>query len=124
MAIYRGILSHARMASFFLFIFNDGFKTLMSLSIQELEKLASLAKLKIEPAQTSFYLSSLSNIIDMISKMEKVNTDHIVLHDDPSKAQYLREDKVTEPNQVELTQLSSEVMAGLYLVPAVIENAN
>jgi aspartyl-tRNA(Asn)/glutamyl-tRNA(Gln) amidotransferase subunit C len=96
----------------------------MSLTADDITKLTQLAKINIEPEQIPVYLASLSNIMNMISEMEKVSTDSIVLNGDPLHAsQPLREDIVTELDQHALFQsLSENVMAGLYLVPQVIEN--
>jgi aspartyl-tRNA(Asn)/glutamyl-tRNA(Gln) amidotransferase subunit C len=96
----------------------------MSLTTQDISTLATLAKINIDAKEVPAYLDSLSNIMNMISEMQKVNTDGIGLTHDPSEpSQRLREDAVTEKDQHALFQtLSENVMAGLYLVPQVIDN--
>ena len=94
----------------------------MSLTADDITKLTQLAKINIEPEQIPVYLASLSNIMDMISEMQKVNTDAVVLNGGSKASQPLREDVVTETDQHKLFQsLSENVTAGLYLVPQVIE---
>lgn len=93
-----------------------------TLGISDIEKLARLAQLKIEATEIPIYLNSLSNIIDMISTMQTVDTDTIERFDNPLNiSQRLRPDTITEPNQRELFQsLTPHTTAGLYLVPKVL----
>lgn len=93
------------------------------LTTTDIEKLAQLAQLKIDAEQIPVYLSSLSNIMNMISEMEKIDTSAVAPLAHPLNAsQRLRNDEITEPDQRSVFQsLTPDVVAGLYLVPKVID---
>jgi aspartyl-tRNA(Asn)/glutamyl-tRNA(Gln) amidotransferase subunit C len=95
----------------------------MRLSLDEVQRIALLARLEIAEAEARAMQSQLSDIFTMIGEMQKVNTDGI---EPMSHARdltlRLREDSVTEPDRREAYQAAApQVEAGLYLVPKVIE---
>lgn len=95
----------------------------MPLERAEVEKIAHLARLAIDPAQIPFYASNLSKILALVADVDQAQTEDIPPMAHPAGlTQRMREDIVTENNQVALFQsIAPEVEAGLYLVPKVIE---
>ncbi len=95
----------------------------MSLSTQDVEKVARLARLAMTPAEIETARSQLSGIFGLIEEMQAVDTQGIApMSHAQDVAQRLREDKVTETNQREAFQaIAPQVEGGLYLVPQVIE---
>ena len=95
----------------------------MSLSTQDVEKVARLARLAMDAKEIETARSQLSGIFDLIAEMKAVNTDGVEpMSHSQDVTQRLREDKVTETNQREAFQaVAPQVEQGLYLVPKVIE---
>jgi aspartyl-tRNA(Asn)/glutamyl-tRNA(Gln) amidotransferase subunit C len=95
----------------------------MSLSTQDVEKVARLARLAMTPAEIETARSQLSGIFGLIEEMQAVDTKGIEpMSHAQDVAQRLRDDKVTETNQREAFQaIAPQVEGGLYLVPQVIE---
>jgi aspartyl-tRNA(Asn)/glutamyl-tRNA(Gln) amidotransferase subunit C len=95
----------------------------MSISAEEVLKIAKLARLQIKPEEVEQYAKDLSNIINLVEQMNAVDTKDILPMAHPLDAtQRLREDKVTEENQREKFQaIAPSAERGLYLVPKVIE---
>ncbi len=89
----------------------------------EIEKLSDLAQIQIDAAQVPVYMTSLTNIMNMISQLEQVDTSTVspMAHSFEA-SQRLREDVVTETDQRDLFQsIAPSTAAGLYLVPKVVE---
>lgn len=95
----------------------------MSLTSEEVNRIAWLARLAIDSDKTDAYAHDLSGILDFIEQMSAVDTAAVEPMAHPlDQAQRLRPDAVTEPDQRALfQQLAPVVEAGLYLVPKVIE---
>lgn len=95
----------------------------MSLDKSQVEKIAHLARLQIDPADVDQYATNLSNILDLVEQLSTADTGQISPLAHPVEAsQRLREDVVTETNQREKFQaIAPAVENGLYLVPRVIE---
>lgn len=95
----------------------------MSLSEQEVRKIAHLARLRIEEDDIPNYAQNLSRIIDFVDQLEQADTSDVEPMAHPlDKAQPLRADEVTETDQRDEYQKNApKVEAGLYLVPRVIE---
>jgi aspartyl-tRNA(Asn)/glutamyl-tRNA(Gln) amidotransferase subunit C len=93
------------------------------LSAADVNKIAWLARLKIDADKVESYARDLSGILDFVAQMNAVNTAGIEPLAHPlDQTQRLRPDRVTEPDQRELFQsIAPQVEAGLYLVPKVIE---
>jgi aspartyl-tRNA(Asn)/glutamyl-tRNA(Gln) amidotransferase subunit C len=95
----------------------------MSLSVDEVKKIAHLARIEISEAEALATRQQLNDIFAVIGQMQSVNTDGI---EPMSHAQdlmlRLRDDVVTEQDQHALFQsIAPQVEGGLYLVPKVIE---
>jgi aspartyl-tRNA(Asn)/glutamyl-tRNA(Gln) amidotransferase subunit C len=95
----------------------------MSLSTQDVEKIARLARLAMTGPEIETACAQLSGIFDLIAEMQAVDTAGIEpMSHAQDVSQRLREDVVTETNQREAFQaVAPQVEAGLYLVPKVIE---
>ncbi len=94
----------------------------MALTNSDIEKIALLARLQIDAADAPRYASELSQVLDLVTQLEKIDTDEIEPMAHPTDAaQRLREDSVTEVNQREKFQTNApQADKGLYLVPQVI----
>jgi aspartyl-tRNA(Asn)/glutamyl-tRNA(Gln) amidotransferase subunit C len=95
----------------------------MSLTIDDVKKVARLARLAVTEQEVLTAHAQLSNIFGLIADMQAVDTTGIEpMSHAQDVTQRLREDIVTEENQRELFQsIAPQVEAGLYLVPQVIE---
>lgn len=95
----------------------------MSLEQSDIEKIAWLARLAIDPDDIPNYARELTNILDLVAQMDQIETGHInpLAHPLDLSAR-LRADVVTETNQREYFQsIAPAVADGHYLVPKVIE---
>ncbi len=95
----------------------------MSLTPDEVNQIAHLARLSIAEDQVPGFVDNLSRIIDFVQQLESADTQGVtpMAHPVPS-AQLLRADEVSESDQRERYQRNaSSVQEGLYLVPRVIE---
>ena len=95
----------------------------MSLTADDVIKIAHLARLGINAQDVDDYTQDLSGILDLMAQMSELNTDDVTPMAHPmDQAQRLRADVVTETNRREVFQsIAPQVEAGLYLVPKVIE---
>jgi aspartyl-tRNA(Asn)/glutamyl-tRNA(Gln) amidotransferase subunit C len=95
----------------------------MSLTQQDVSKVARLARIAMSEAEIAAAQSQLNGIFDLIAEMQAVDTTGIEpMSHAQDVVQRLREDTVTEADQRELFQsIAPQVEAGLYLVPQVIE---
>jgi aspartyl-tRNA(Asn)/glutamyl-tRNA(Gln) amidotransferase subunit C len=95
----------------------------MSITYDEIKKIAHLARIKITEEEANATIKKLSGILSLIEEMQKVETTNISpMSHAQSVTQRLRDDIVTEINQREkLQKIAPEVNGGLYIVPQVIE---
>ncbi len=95
----------------------------MSLEKTDIEKIAHLARLEIDPADVPDYARNLSGILELVEQMNQVDTEGVQPMAHPLRmTQRMRADEVTESNQRDkFQQIAPQVEAGLYLVPKVIE---
>ncbi|MGJ0485025.1 MAG: Asp-tRNA(Asn)/Glu-tRNA(Gln) amidotransferase subunit GatC [Methylomicrobium sp.] len=95
----------------------------MSLTAEEVKKIAHLARLGIEEQDVPHYAEDLSGMLELMAAMGEVETaDAQPMAHPLDLQQRLRNDAVTERNEREKFQaLAPQVEAGLYLVPKVIE---
>ncbi|HTM62945.1 MAG TPA: Asp-tRNA(Asn)/Glu-tRNA(Gln) amidotransferase subunit GatC [Gammaproteobacteria bacterium] len=97
----------------------------MSLSPEDVKKIAHLARLNLSENDIATYTSQLSNILQFIEQMSQADTANIepIAHS-LDVSQRLRADQITEENLRDKFQgIAPQVEAGLYLVPKVIEEA-
>ena len=99
----------------------------MSLSNDEVRRIARLARIAIRPEESGEVLERLNRVLGLIDQMRAVDTAGIepmahALDAHLPVAQRLRADAVTETDQRQLYQsVAPAVDGGLYLVPKVIE---
>jgi len=95
----------------------------MTLTEDDVNKIAHLARLGIDKKDVESYAKDLSGMLDLMTRMSELNTDNIEAMAHPmDQAQRLRADVTTEQNNRDKFQaIAPQVEAGLYLVPKVIE---
>ena len=95
----------------------------MSLTKQDVENIAHLARLAIDESDIPEYADNLSNILELVEQMDAIDTTNTEPMAHPLDAvQRLRKDEVTETNRREhFQQVAPKTEDGLYLVPKVIE---
>lgn len=95
----------------------------MSLTTEDVKKIAHLARLTLSEKDLALYTPQLSEILDFVAQMNQANTTNIEPVAHPlDLTQRLRDDKVTEHDQREaFLAIAPQAEAGLYLVPKVIE---
>ena len=96
----------------------------MSLTRQDVEKIAHLARLAITDQEMPVYVGSLSAIVDFVDELSKAQTDAVepMAHPLEGQHQRLRADAVSETDHHEQYQANAPAVAsGLYVVPRVIE---
>jgi len=99
----------------------------MSLSTEEVSRIAHLARLELQPGEQAAMQTQLNGFFSIVEQMSAVDTRGIeplytplaAVQDMPLR---LRDDVVTEADRREANQRSAPAVAdGLYLVPKVIE---
>jgi len=95
----------------------------VSLSKQQVQHIATLARLHLEDEQFDDVVAKLSSIVDFVDQLQQVATEDVVPMAHPlNQSQRLRPDVVTETNERDVIQKNApEVADGFYLVPKVIE---
>jgi aspartyl-tRNA(Asn)/glutamyl-tRNA(Gln) amidotransferase subunit C len=95
----------------------------MSLTLDQVRRVAHLARIEVSDAEAESTLGHLNGIFSLIEEMQAVDTQGIEpMAHAQDLAQRLRPDDVTETNRREAFQaVAPEIEAGLYLVPKVIE---
>jgi aspartyl-tRNA(Asn)/glutamyl-tRNA(Gln) amidotransferase subunit C len=97
----------------------------MSLTPEDVKKIAHLARLNLSEQDMALYTPQLSSILHFVEQLNKTDTSTVEPLAHPLDiSQRLRPDAITEPNLREKFQrIAPQVEAGLYLVPKVIEEA-
>lgn len=99
----------------------------MSLTLNDIGRIANLARLELSPAQSERMLGQLNGFFDIVEQMNAVDTTGVAPLAHPTAVMEdvslrLRPDVVSEPDQREANQQSAPaVERGLFLVPKVIE---
>jgi aspartyl-tRNA(Asn)/glutamyl-tRNA(Gln) amidotransferase subunit C len=93
------------------------------LSLEQIARIADLARLELAPAEAAAMQHDLNAIFAMVDAMNAVDTEGVEPMSHPQEAmQRLREDAVTEGDAREAFQAAAPAVEdGLYLVPRVIE---
>jgi aspartyl-tRNA(Asn)/glutamyl-tRNA(Gln) amidotransferase subunit C len=94
-----------------------------ALTAQDVERIATLARIEIDESTRSALLNDLGRVLDLIDRMQAVQTQGVAPLTHPGeRVLRLRADQVTETDQREAMQgFAPRVEDGLYLVPRVIE---
>jgi len=99
----------------------------MSLTLDQVERIALLARIAISPEEARGVAVQLNRVLGLIDRMQAVDTRGIEPMAHPLDArlavgQRLRPDAVSEPDRrAEFQAVAPAVEGGLYLVPKVIE---
>ncbi len=101
----------------------------MSLTSADISRIANLARLELEPAESDRMLARINGFFDIVEQMRAVDTTGVEPLSHPTMAAAcgeaalrLRADVASEPNNREANQQSAPaVERGLFLVPKVIE---
>ncbi|HWS12728.1 MAG TPA: Asp-tRNA(Asn)/Glu-tRNA(Gln) amidotransferase subunit GatC [Rhodocyclaceae bacterium] len=95
----------------------------MSLTLDQVHRIAQLARIEISSSEADTTLRQLNDIFTLIEQMQSVDTRGVEpMAHAQDLSQRLRADEVTESDRREAFQaVAPEVEAGLYLVPKVIE---
>ncbi|MCG6953349.1 MAG: Asp-tRNA(Asn)/Glu-tRNA(Gln) amidotransferase subunit GatC [Betaproteobacteria bacterium] len=95
----------------------------MSLSKDEVDRIARLARLAVRPEESAAVIERLNRVLGMIETMRAVDTRQVEpMAHALDVVQRLRADEVTEVDQHVLFQsIAPAVERDLYLVPKVIE---
>jgi aspartyl-tRNA(Asn)/glutamyl-tRNA(Gln) amidotransferase subunit C len=104
----------------------------MSLNINDIKRIAHLARIQINDDEATQTLTKLTGIMGLIEQMQAVDTTGIMpMSHSQDVVQRLREDVVTKTNQREVFQSIAPSLGngenklatqdGLYLVPRVVE---
>ena len=95
----------------------------MSLSLQDISRLATLARIDLDDDASNRLLAELNSVLGLIDRLQSVDTAGVTPLTHPLDIGLrLREDAVTETNERHALQAGApHTEAGLYLVPRVIE---
>jgi aspartyl-tRNA(Asn)/glutamyl-tRNA(Gln) amidotransferase subunit C len=98
----------------------------MSLTLEQVHRVAHLARIEISDGEAQSTLGQLNEIFSLIEEMQAVDTQGVEpMAHAQDVAQRLRADRVTESGQSAqrkaFQEVAPETEAGLYLVPKVIE---
>ena len=99
----------------------------MSLSSQDIARIANLARLELSPAESARLLVQTNDFFNIVEKMRTVDTTGITplahpLETIQAMSLRLRDDIANEPNNREANQRTAPAVEnGLFLVPKVIE---
>ena len=93
------------------------------LSLDEIRRLADLARLELTEAGAAALQQELNGILALVDQMAAIDTEGVEPMSHPQAAmQRLREDRVSESDERAAFQaIAPQVEDGLYLVPKVIE---
>ena len=95
----------------------------MSLDKDQVQQIATLARLQVADEDIAEACDKLSRIVDFVDQLSQADTDGVVPMAHPlHQTQRLRPDVVTETDERdEFQRNAAEVAEGMYLVPKVIE---
>ena len=95
----------------------------MSLTLNDVEKIAKLSRLTLSDDEKNSTLEKLNAVFELVEKMQTVNTDGVDPMAHPHEvALRLRDDAVTESDHAaEYLAVAPEVRNRMYIVPHVIE---
>ena len=95
----------------------------MSLTKEQVEHIASLARLELRESEFDDVVAKLSRIVDFVDQLQAAPTDDVLPMAHPlNMTQRLRADEVTESNARDDYQANAPAIEdGYYLVPKVID---
>ena len=95
----------------------------MSLTSDDIKRVAKLARLGLTDVETTETLAQLNSILELVDQMQQIDTSGVAPLAHPLELrQTLRADAISETNQRDKFQaIAPQADAGLYLVPRVVE---
>ena len=101
----------------------DQLKSGAAMDVATVKKMAALARIRIREEEMSYYQAALAKMVGLSDHLLSVDSEGVEPMYRPHEGQqFLREDVVTEQNRREVyLDLAPASIAGLYLVPQVIE---
>ena len=95
----------------------------MSLTKEQVQHIATLARLRMEERELDDVVEKLSRIVDFVDQLQAAPTDDVLPMAHPlNMTQRLRVDEVSESDQRDFYQENAPLTeGGYYLVPKVIE---
>lgn len=95
----------------------------VSLSKEQVQHIATLARLQLEDAEFDDMIDKLSRIVDFVDQLQAASTEDVLPMAHPlNMSQRLRPDAVTESSERDFIQENApSTEGGYYLVPKVIE---
>jgi aspartyl-tRNA(Asn)/glutamyl-tRNA(Gln) amidotransferase subunit C len=95
----------------------------MSLTLDDVNRIARLARIRVDGSEAAHYQAQLNGIFDLIAAMQAVDTAGVApMAHGQEVYQRLRADQVSESDRRAAFQaIAPQVENGLYLVPKVIE---
>jgi aspartyl-tRNA(Asn)/glutamyl-tRNA(Gln) amidotransferase subunit C len=95
----------------------------MSLSLDDVKRIAHLARIRVSDTEAAQYQDQLNGIFALIEQMQAVDTTGVApMAHARDIHQRLRADRISEPDRRAAYQaVAPQVEDGLYLVPKVIE---
>jgi aspartyl-tRNA(Asn)/glutamyl-tRNA(Gln) amidotransferase subunit C len=95
----------------------------MSLSLEEVKKIAKLSRIKLAEGEVEKYQGEINKIFNWIEQLQEVNTDNVEpMFSSERTSLPLREDEVTDGKKVEsVLKNAPESKYGFFVVPKVIE---
>ena len=95
----------------------------MPLSLQDVQRIAHLARIRVDEAEAAGYQTQLNGIFGLIEEMQAVDTRGILpMSHAQDLSQRLRADVVSESDRRAAFQaVAPQVESGLYLVPKVFD---
>ena len=95
----------------------------VSLTRQQVEHIATLARLEFDESEFPDFVAKLGSIVDFVDQLQQADTESVEPMAHPlHQVQRLRADEVTEVIRRDEYQKNAAAVAdGLYLVPKVIE---
>ncbi|MGD9787139.1 MAG: Asp-tRNA(Asn)/Glu-tRNA(Gln) amidotransferase subunit GatC [Sulfuricellaceae bacterium] len=95
----------------------------MTLALDDVKRIAHLARIEVTDQEASGYLQQLSEIFQLVEQMQAVDTRGVEpMAHAQEVTQRLRQDAVTETDRrADFQAVAPQTEAGLYLVPKVIE---
>jgi aspartyl-tRNA(Asn)/glutamyl-tRNA(Gln) amidotransferase subunit C len=95
----------------------------VSLTKDQVQHIATLARLKLDDAEFDDVVDKLSRIVDFVDQLQAAPTDDVLPMAHPlNMSQRFRADEITEADERdELQKNAPSVVNGYYLVPKVIE---
>ncbi len=90
---------------------------------ETVKKMANLARIRIQEDEFEYFQAALAKMVNLSNRLLQFDAKGVEpMYQPHERVQFLREDEVTEINQRDLyLNLAPASIAGLYLVPKVIE---